>query len=849
MKPLFILIAIYLVPVFAGYAQKRVPRFDIYELEYANEKSYNDPYSDVNLKSLFKDSFGRNYYVNGFYDGNKTWKVRFSPNHPNTFRHIAQFSDRDTIFSGSFWGTQDSVAQPIEVNPINQIWLKRAVYPFLGNGAFVEWEKFNKYDTLYFNNLRRKGFKLLVFGYDDKMDIELFPLDFRKYVEFEQKLHWLWENDFVAIFPVTLFSRAKKPVTRSEWETYFSYFFARFGVYRNLMFYVPGNSAFPELTENDKSWIESSYYAFNKYLHPFAITEGVSQEVSKGHNRFYLDLSGNSGFSKNSGNYPVLKLLPKEFKNKKSNIVADILNALLNCNIPIIDLSSVDNNTEKQISELVGFFNNIAYFEMVPVDDITPVFPCIGNPGHEYLLLVDRSSTFELSLGNRYYKAMWVNPYKVSEKVDAGTVTGNTRLTMPNGSPGWLLYLNEDYSGYPQGIHVSFIGSPETTLCITWSTISKENPAVVRYREAGLSEWKTVKGSSRPTTGKSWVHWVELTGLKPLTTYEYAVSADSHLKGVFSETKQTSTLSLADTATYTFGWLTDTGLEGRLDNNSTGTRRIIEKFNVFRPDIILGGGDYAYANRDHRFKTKHDAIDRWFDLFEPVLSGIPFMTQYGNHELYLDEEFEDWEPYFNHPPGYKENRFYSFEVGNVHFTSFCLVDKVPKADELEWLENDLSKARADGKWLVVYHHEPLFAYGTSHPSKPEITGAVYPILRKYNVDLAIYSHDQNYERTFPLSGVDFREPVFTPGNRLVYPKGEGTIFMKISPSGKKSEIGNTFPLFQEKTPQFMASRDRSAHHFALFRVDEGKSIEVMIYNVPEDQSPIYLIDRFTITQN
>ena len=112
--------------------------------------------------------------------------------------------------------------------------------------------------------------------------------------------------------------------------------------------------------------------------------------------------------------------------------------------------------------------------------------------------------------------------------------------------------------------------------------------------------------------------------------------------------------------------------------------------------------------------------------------------------------------------------------------------------------------------------------------------------------MSICSHDQNYERTYPLSGLNASNPEFNQTENLVYKQGDGTVFLKISPCGKKSEIGNLFPLFQDVQPPFIAARDRSAFHFAMFSVIDGNSLEVKVYNVPEDNSSKYLIDSFLI---
>ena len=46
--------------------------------------AYGNPFTDVNVKAVFKKG-GQTVKVEGFYDGNSTWKVRLMPNETGTW--------------------------------------------------------------------------------------------------------------------------------------------------------------------------------------------------------------------------------------------------------------------------------------------------------------------------------------------------------------------------------------------------------------------------------------------------------------------------------------------------------------------------------------------------------------------------------------------------------------------------------------------------------------------------------------------------------------------------------------------------------------------------------------------
>lgn len=425
-----------------------------------------------------------------------------------------------------------------------------------------------------------------------------------------------------------------------------------------------------------------------------------------------------------------------------------------------------------------------------------------------------------------------------------------------------LRYLAQP--GTPSQIHLSWVLEPCTSLTLVWYTPGSDNPALVEYRRVGEAEWVGASGTSRasPEIGGS-RHRATIADLAPGTEYEYRVSSDRSAAPAASQVFRTRTAPLPGSADVSFAFLCDTGLIGRLDGNATGTRQVIDELLADDPLFVLGGGDYAYANRDGRYADVADAVDAWFEQMQPLFTRCPLMAQYGNHEVLarlwswpgprlrnvhrdLEERFEDWAPRFAHPHGFDQGKNYSFEVADAHITALFVPGAAPAVDQLDWLDADLAQARGRGKrWLIVFQHQPIHGHGSSHPANPEVRKALVPILERHRVDLHLSGHDQNYERTYPLVGGP-DEPRPTSSSKTTYAAGSGVVYAKVSPGGKMSELGDGFSRFGAERPPFVAVRDDTAHHYALVTLRAAGELEVSAYSVVGDGSAKTLLDRFRI---
>jgi hypothetical protein len=407
-------------------------------------------------------------------------------------------------------------------------------------------------------------------------------------------------------------------------------------------------------------------------------------------------------------------------------------------------------------------------------------------------------------------------------------------------SEDWFAWIDRVRADAPSQIHLSWQKDPASTFTVSWKQDSSSRTEV-RYRERGSSQWRSASGITRQLSNGKAMHRVTVENLAAGTEYEYRIG----------DCEQGYSVKTApvDGSAVRCTFIADTGLIGRLDGNATGTERIRDAIQEATPHLLLGGGDYAYANRDQRFDTRQGAIDEWFIQWQPVLARTPFMSQYGNHEIYLQESYEDWAPRFAHPDGFDGGRNYSFDVGCAHFTSLfvpCRSNYEISQEQLAWLEKDLRTARDGGAaWLIVYQHESMFGHGRSHPSSNEFRRILTPVFERCRADLHLSGHDQNYERTYPLVEAAGETPVIADKHLLNYRQGNGVIYAKVSPAGKRSEIGNRFSTYTVAQQEYMAKRDASAHHYINLMITP-ESLRAETIRLEDGTEPGGVFDVFTI---
>jgi hypothetical protein len=426
-----------------------------------------------------------------------------------------------------------------------------------------------------------------------------------------------------------------------------------------------------------------------------------------------------------------------------------------------------------------------------------------------------------------------------------GTHAGTVTVTRASGdSVAIPVTLQVQGSLQPDQVHLAWTDDPSTTLTVLWRTWQTSTPHTVQYRVAGQTAWQTASGAARPSGTAGTLHEVTLEQLTPSTAYEYRVRGDG---SAWSEVFTARTAPPRGPADFDAVYVADTGLVGRLDGLATGTQQVVDEIAALNPDLVLLGGDYAYYNTDQRYGTLDNTIDTWFNQMQPIGARSPMMVSYGNHETLLSERFEDWAPRFATPDGWNGRRAYSFDVGDVHFVSIFAVSDTTglPSGQLDWIEQDIVAAKAAGaRWVVPFFHVSPFADGKNHPSNVQLRGQLGPLFERLGVKIALASHDQAYERSYPLVGVP-SAIASTSTSKRCYTAGDGVTWVKISPGGKLSNKNGTFSAFATNpAPLWTAFRDNTAHHFSRLLASAQGSLRLETYAVVGDGSPPVVVDSF-----
>ncbi len=443
-----------------------------------------------------------------------------------------------------------------------------------------------------------------------------------------------------------------------------------------------------------------------------------------------------------------------------------------------------------------------------------------------------------------------VTPLTLDLQIDTSGLTGGSYSTpigvSADGYPGLSLPLSlrvGDISGddAPQ-LHLAW-DRGQGGLSLVWFSADPTTPTQLQLRREGSTSWQTLQGQPRHSNGDGIYHQVQAEGLSDGTRYQFRLLlAPQQWSRVYS----TRTPPAPGTA-WQAAFVADTGLIGRDDGLATGTAAVISALANMTPDLLLLGGDYAYFDTDKRYGNLERTIDAWFDQMTPV-AQIPMMPAWGNHEILHGESFDSWAARFPLPNGYDGGRMYAFDVGDVHFISVYAYHEKTSMPEsaVDWLSNHLdSIADAGYRWVIPYMHVAPFSDGENHPSATMIRAQLGPLFEQHGIRLVLTAHDQNYERTWPLVDVpNSNRP--TSDSLDCYDPSDGTLYMKISPGGKRSNINGSFSQWQsDPAPSWNAFRNNDAHHFARLAFSGSGELEVTVFGIDGDQ-PLKQVDRFSL---
>jgi 3',5'-cyclic AMP phosphodiesterase CpdA len=154
--------------------------------------------------------------------------------------------------------------------------------------------------------------------------------------------------------------------------------------------------------------------------------------------------------------------------------------------------------------------------------------------------------------------------------------------------------------------------------------------------------------------------------------------------------------------------------------------------------VVLMMGDNLYGGQKERDYQKK------FELpYKALLDdGVRFYASLGNHDDRTQSAYK----------GFNMNgkRFYTFSPKRgIQF--FALDSNYMDKEQLEWLETELPKSKAD--WKICFFHHPLYSSGGAHGSSLELRRVLEPLFLQYGVGAVFAGHEHFYERMKPQQGI------------------------------------------------------------------------------------------------
>ncbi len=294
-----------------------------------------------------------------------------------------------------------------------------------------------------------------------------------------------------------------------------------------------------------------------------------------------------------------------------------------------------------------------------------------------------------------------------------------------------------------------------SSVRVAWTSTSGGD-GLVRYAASPGGPWTEVAATAetfavaRTEDTEEYVAYdATLTGLEPNGAYCYEVVEDGET--VASGLRLDTFWDGADRPIRLLAF-------GDSGNASADQMAVRDRFMEHEFDVFLHLGDMAYSDG-----TFVEFEERFFAPYADLLHRVPVYPTMGNHERSTDQGQPYIDVYYLPEVALRDEdqeRYYSFDVGNVHFVSLdsneatllpvLLDNRGTVTDDLvDWLIDDLAASGAD--WKVAFFHHPPYS-SSSRGLNWLVIDTLVPVLEAGGVDLVLVGHDHHYERSVPMHG-------------------------------------------------------------------------------------------------
>jgi hypothetical protein len=160
---------------------------------------------------------------------------------------------------------------------------------------------------------------------------------------------------------------------------------------------------------------------------------------------------------------------------------------------------------------------------------------------------------------------------------------------------------------------------------------------------------------------------------------------------------------------------------------------------LFPYEFVITVGDNIYGSeRPQDFRRKFEIP------YKALLDAdVKFYASLGNHDSREQRSYELFnmggDLYYTMRPGRGNARFFALETSYLD------------AEQIAWIEKQLTGSRDD--WKIMYFHHPPYSSGGRHGSNARIREVLEPLFVKHNVSVVFTGHDHFYERIKPQQGI------------------------------------------------------------------------------------------------
>ena len=203
------------------------------------------------------------------------------------------------------------------------------------------------------------------------------------------------------------------------------------------------------------------------------------------------------------------------------------------------------------------------------------------------------------------------------------------------------------------------------------------------------------------------------------------------------------------------------------------TQKTVNNIISVHPELIITTGDHV---------KDVNSADCWIEMSEKIKDKMKIAI--GNHDRDSSKIYNQITSNHN-----LTNPYYSHDFKNIHFISLSTEHPFGKGSkQYEFIKNDLEKISKNSgiDWIIIHQHKPLYSSKNDKEDAQELRNTYHPLFEKYDVDMVISSHNQYYERTYPLlyNSKSDEDPIFNNNfTSNYYHNPDGIIFLTVGTAG------------------------------------------------------------------